>query len=453
MMPAKSTAKSFFINAFHRTFASFVQGNGDTKHTKCYADYGYPETITFNNYYGMWKRNGLARAGVNKPIETCWQEFPELTEKEETHDKTTLEKTIADELERLMFWSNLSEADKFSRVGEYAGVIFRFRDNKMPDQPVDSVAGGLEGIAEIIPALQGQLKPLEYFDDPRLDNYGQVKMWQFSEASLPGMNGKDNRNRQFSVHPDRVHIWSRNSSVFGEPALEAGFNDLITMQKIIGAGGEAFWKNAKNAPIMNIDPASKIADLAKMMGVKQEEMGDKIDEIVKDFNSGLDASILLQGIDTKTLNISMPDPEKPFLVALQSYAASLSIPLKILVGSQSGERASTEDAKEWNKTCNSRRTNYIKPNVMRIIERFVQYGVLPDLPWYLQWSDLTESSTAEKFEIVGKMADANQKMLGSGVAVFTSDEMRETAGWDGSADMIIPKRDKTIDTKPTPKGE
>jgi hypothetical protein len=227
--------------------------------------------------------------------------------------------------------------------------------------------------------------------------------------------------------------------------LKAGFNDLITIQKIIGAGGEGFWKNAKAAPILNIDPSTSSAKLAASLGVPQAEIADRIDEIVGDFQTGLDNSMMFQGIEAKFQSVMLPDPSKFILGPAQSFAASINEPLKLLVGNQNGERASTEDNKQWNKTNMSRRANYIKPNVMRMVQRFVRFGILPDRPWFLLWSDLTESSTEEKLNIVDKMATVNQKSMGGDGIVFTADEMRETGGWIGSVVATIPKRDKGID--------
>lgn len=449
-----STAKQYLVNAVSRSIQTMFPGyaiGGDTKHTNFYRDYGYPDTIDFRQLHQMWRRNGIAKAGVTRPVETCWQELPFLQEKEDTHDRTPLELVIDAEFDRLNFWTNLAKADEYSRVGSYAGVIFRFRDGLKFDQPVSRIQNGLAGVAEIIPAWQGQLTPAEYYTDELDERYGHVKMYQFTESAID-LSTSVSHQRQMLVHPDRVHIWSRDSAIYGESVLEAGFNDLITMQKIIGAGGEGFWKNAKSAPILNVDPLQNISMLSKMLGTTEEGLGDKIDEIVGDYQTGLDKSLLLQGMKIETLQVNLPDPEKFFLVALQSFAASLSIPLKILVGSQSGERASTEDAKEWNKTCMSRRLTYVKPNVMAIIQRFIQYGILPAREWYLLWADLTESSTAEKCDIGNKMADINKKMEIHGEQVFTGQEIRETLGWQGSTVATVPKRDKTQD-KPNPKEE
>lgn len=422
---------------------------GDAKHSTLYRDFGYPESLAFANFYQMYERNGLAKAGINRPIETCWQEFPSLQEKEDTHEQTALEKQIADGFERLGFWAHLSESDKFSRIGEYSGVIFRYRDNKTMDQPVDRVGGGLDGIAEVIPALQGQLSPSEFYTDATQENYGQVKMWLYNENGVQS-NSENAKIRNFMVHPDRVHVWSLNGSIYGDPVLKAGFNDLLTIQKIIGSGGEGFWKNAKAAPILTIEKDAPLNRLAAMLGTDEAGLADKLDEVIGDWQKGYDQMLALQGITADTINVTLPDPEQFFLSAAQSFAASLSIPLKILIGSQSGERASTEDAKEWNKTCNSRRTNYIKPNIMRMIrEKFVRVGILPDREWYLLWGDLTEATSAEKTDIATKMAAINKQHEGQGDGViFTPDEIREVMGWKQREVIKPPKRTQTDSKTP-----
>lgn len=434
--------KDMLVNALTRNLPTMYPGyfGSDTKHPNFYCDYGYPQNLAFDNFYQMYKRNGIAKAGVDRAIETCWQAMPFLQEREDTHDKTTLEAGIEDHFDRLMFWTACAEADKWSRVGAYGALIFRYRDGQAFDQPVTRVSG-LDSIAEVIACNAAQLEPQEFYADPADgDTYGKVKMYQFTE-NIAGDQFKDQKLRQFSVHPDRVHIWSKDSKIWHESVLEPGFNDLLTIQKVIGAGGEGFWKNAKAAPILNVDKDAQLAGLANMLGVQADELGDKLDEIVSDYNRGLDMTMVLQGMDAKLLSVTLPSPEHFMAGPLQSFAASVSIPLKILLGSQTGERASTEDAKEWNKTCNSRRENYIKPNIKRILRKWEQYGIIPKKPWYILWGDLTESSSQEKADLGAKMADINQKMQGSGEGpVFTPDEIREVLGWEGMPAATVPRR-------------
>jgi hypothetical protein len=448
--------REFIVNALTRSINTMFAGyfGGDAKHDRLYSDFGWPQAITFANYYQMYQRNGLAYAAIIRPIETCWQEYPELLEKEDTHDKTPLEKQIAERFEEINFWSVLAKADEYSRIGEYAGVIFRFADGKTLDQPVDSKSLGLNGLVEVVPAMQGQLKPSERFSDPAdTANFGKVKMWQYNENGI--IDGAENARMDNSmIHPDRVHVWSMNSSIFGKPVLEACFNDLLTLQKISGAGGEGFWKNAKANPIIQFGKDASMQKIAQALGAVNGAgqadpalIADKLDEVIGDWQTGLDNTFALQDGEAKFNSIRMDDPEPHRLGALQSVAAAISCPLKILIGTQTGERASTEDAKEWNKTCNSRNTKMVKPNIRRIIRnKLVKYGVLPAMDWYLLWSDLTESSTTEKFDIAGKMADINAKNRGAGEPVtYTANEIRETTGWDAMVEEKVPRRGPAAD--------
>ncbi len=444
--PQLAVNQQLFANHLASQFSRMFSGyfGGDTKHENLYCDFGWPEKLDFSHFYQMYQRNGLAYAGIVRPVETCWQEYPYLQEREESHDTTPLEAEIDARFDELNFWSVLAQAHEYSRIGEYAGVIFRFADGKQLSEPVDATSLGLEGLVEVIPCMQGQLKPSDWHGDVTdTINYGKIKMWAYNEAGVTD-DAANPKMRNAKIHPDRVHVFSKNSSIFGKPALESGFNDLLTIQKINGAGGEGFWKNAKAAPWLEMEKDLSMTKLAQSLGLagnQIDQVPDKLDEVIGGWQKGYDQSLMLQGMKANFNSIRLDDPEQHRQGPLQSYAASLSIPLKILLGSQSGERASTEDAKEWAKTCNAINTKLVKPNIRRIIrDKLVRYGVIPDRPWYLLWSDLTESSVQEKFAIAKDMAEINAKNRGSGEPItYTANEIRETTGWTVQEEEIIPR--------------
>jgi len=425
------------VNAARRLETMFpAYFDNQVKHNH-YRDFGYPTNVTFAQLYQMYSRNGIARAGVEKTILKTWQDNPFLLEAERDGSEgakkkeTALEKEIRQRFDDLRFWQHMAEADRRSLVGSYSGLILRFADSKRFQEPVDSVPGGLLGLVELIPAWEGQLTVAEWNTDETSDDYGQPKMFQFNEAQV---GDTTNKTRQFALHPDRVLIWSKDGTVHGQSLLEPGFNDLLTLEKISGAGGEGFWKNAKSAPVLQIDKDASPENMARAMGVPVEEMADKVGEQVDDWQKGFDKLLMLQSIEAKTLGITLPSPEHFFSIALQSFAASIPIPLKILVGMQTGERASTEDAKEWAQTNMSRRSGQVIPTAMSLVKRLEQFRILPERDWHLDWTDLTESSMAEKIERAVKMADANQKMKDSGEIVFTHEEIRATVDYEPLAD-------------------
>jgi hypothetical protein len=155
-----------------------------------------------------------------------------------------------------------------------------------------------------------------------------------------------------------------------------------------------------------------------------------------------------------TLAITLPSPEHFHAIALQEFAASMSCPLKILIGSQTGERASTEDSAEWSQTCMSRRTGQVIPNTMGLVRRLERFNILPAKPWHIEWTDLTESSMGEKIDRADKMADVNQKMKDTGEIVFTCEEIREVVDLEPLSDAEkyreLPEDDETglLDDEP-----
>nr|DAH62784.1 MAG TPA: portal [Caudoviricetes sp.] len=426
MIPIRALA-----NAAARRLDVMFPGFFATAKHNHYADFGYPEFISFDMLYGMYCRNGVGAAGVDKTILKTWQDAPFLQEKQrdgsegKASKETVTEKEIRERFTDLRVWSRIAEADRRSLVGRYGGLILRLADSKTFTEPVDIVPGGILGLVEVIPAWEGQLQVSQWDTDETSQTYGQPLMYQFNEASVGDNTG--NQPRQFQLHPDRVVIWSRDGTMDCKSLLEPGYNDLLTLEKISGAGGEGFWKNAKSAPVLEVDPEAKIDEMAKAMGVSVEEIADKMNEQVEDWQKGFDKLLMIQGMQAKSLSVTLPSPEHFFAIALQSFAASISMPVKILVGSQTGERASTEDANEWAQTNMSRRNNTVRPNIMDFVNRLERFKILPEKDWYLDWSDLTEASMSEKIDRVSKMADANQKM-GNTEWIFTPEEMREVVG-------------------------
>lgn len=430
-------------------FPGFFQPNVKHNH---YRDFGWPDALTFDQLYRMFLRNGIARAGIEKTVGKTWQDFPFLLDHERDGSEggnkveTALEKEIRLRFDDLRLWQHLAEADRRSLVGNYSGVILRLADNKRFQEPVDTVPGGVMGLVELIPAWEGQLTVAQWDTDEMSETYGQPVMFQFNEAEVSSKPNDSTKTRSFMIHPDRVLVWSKDGTIHGTSLLEPGYNDLIDLEKIKGAGGEGFWKNAKSAPVLEGDKDVKLADMAKAMGVSPQELGDKISEQVEDWQKGFDQLLMIQGMQAKTLSITLPSPEHFWAAPLQSFAASIGIPLKILVGSQTGERASTEDASEWAQTIMSRRNSQVVPNIMAMVRRLEGFGILKeDKDWFIDWNDLTEASMGEKVDRANKMADTNQKMKDTGELVFTPEEIRAAVDYEPLSDAEKFRDDMTPD--------
>lgn len=423
------------VNNAQRSLQAMFPGFyfGAPKHNHA-ADFGYPDRVEFPTAFEAYNRYPLARAAVDKTVGKSWETNPLLQEyqrdgtKSGTQEETKPEANIRQRFGDLRVWQHLAECDRRSLVGAYSGLILRLADGKSFSEPVDRVPGGLDGLVEVIPAWEGQLTVSQWDTNQASPTYGQPLMYQFAESAV----GQAQQPRQFTIHPDRVIIVSRDGTLNGRSALEPGYNALLDMEKIRGGGGEGFWKNAKSGLSLEIEKDAKIEDMARVMGVPVQEVVDKIDEQVESFNKGFDKSLMMQGIKAVPIQVQLPSPEHFFAIALQSFAATFSCPLKILVGAQTGERASTEDSEEWARVNMARRTNELIPAIMAFVNRLERVGILPQKDWHLDWTDLTESSMGEKIDRADKMASVNQKM--GGEIVFTGDDIRSVVGMEPLSD-------------------
>lgn len=385
-------------------------------------DYGWPKELSFAQFYELYTRNGLARGAVDKTIGKTWETMPKLWEQQEPAE-SPLEEEIRKHFTKRNIWRGLMEADKRSMVGGYAGAILILADGNTLDQPVENLRS-IEDVQGVVAAWEGQLVIVEWDQDITSPNYGDPLLYQFNEQQFS--NGPDGVVRSVTVHRDRMLIFSEDSTVWAASSLQAGYNDLIDADKIKGAGGEGFYKSSRASMIIEAPNGIKPEDMRAMMAAgNNNELIEKVNDQVADFQDNYDKALMIGGFSAKALSINLPNPEPFWTLAVQQFAASMSIPYKILVGNITGERASTEDAKEWAKTCASRRANRVIPVIEDFIDRLVAWGALPPMDWVVGWDDLTEASASEKIDRAVKMAEINAK----GELAFIPDEIREAAGY------------------------
>ena len=398
-----------------------------TKHTNYYQDYGWPETVTFAQLHRMYERNDLAKAAVKKTTEKTFQNLPQvLVGGDEQPDDLT------EAFDRLGLWDKLADTDEYSQVGGYAGLVLRIADGKRFNEPVDGTYS-LDDLVEIIPAWSEQLYVNEFHtDENNPDTYGKPKSFTFNESALITSGNQDRRsaNRSLTVHPDRVFVWSPDGTVHCPSSLLSGYNNLLDMEKISGAGGEGFWKTA--AARLNIE-IDKETDFEGFKSAIEAQTGkpfqDVLDEKAKKLNAGFDASYISQGMKVGTFSVSLPQPREFFEIPLQAFAAGRSMPTKILIGMQTGERASTEDANEWNNTITSRRNRWTIPSIKALLQKLEAFGMMPS-GWALEWEELSGDNPASRLERAVKMADINTKEAANGGLVFLPEEIRLEAGYD-----------------------
>lgn len=399
----------------------------DTKRSTAWCEYGFKEDLTFDDLYRLYRRGGIAHGAVRKIIGTCWLSNPEIIEGEKADEtrKVTAWESKAKAVFTHRFWRAFADADLRRLVGRYAGILLHIRDGK--DWNLPATKG--RGLEKVTVAWAGALVPSAWDTGLNSRTYGQPKMWQYVER-LP--NGS---TRRVDVHPDRVFILGDYSSdAIG--FLEAAYNAFVSLEKVEGGSGESFLKNAARQLNVNFEKEIDFNNLASLYGVSIDELQEKFNEVAGEVNRGNDVLMTTQGATVTPLVTSVADPGPTYNVNLQTAAAALDIPTKILVGMQTGERASTEDQRYFNARCQSRRGD-LSFDIEDLCDKLVALGILGAVPQKtVIWDDLNASTDAEKLASAKLMADINSASIATGEQPFTGEEIRVAAGYEGSPEPL-----------------
>lgn len=418
MTMANDATTSRDIRQRMSTIMSGGYDGADTLHN-VYLDFGYPLTLTFSNFWNMYRRFGIAKNVVELPVNTGWTTTPTVEANEQFVNE--VEKLN----ERVDVWGRIKGLDTRQRVGRYAGMFMRVRDGKTPDQPIDGPLPGESALVEMMPLYESQLEVIESDKDANSDTFGQPIMLQYSQ-SVEGSRNEEARNT-INIHASRIVFAAEgadNGWIYGIPALEPIYNSLMDLRKIIGGGGEGFYKNASQNIVFDLkDGASAVSYADKL-----NSFNDQYDEFSR---NRFRRAMWTPGMEAKTLDSTLMSPKEFFNVALNDVAAGSQIPATILIGQQTGRLASDEDSQHFLSGVQSRRENFMTEMVKSVFDWCIMFGILPAADYDLEWDDLLARSDDEKLGNADKMAGVNEKQFRSGGdAVFSENEIREAAGFE-----------------------
>lgn len=431
-----SLAVNNAIKAVARARMDYVSGGigmSNAKRPRIWREFGYPEVLTFNDFYNAYDRTALGGAAVDRYVSDCWVDIPEIFEGNEEADQDG-STDWDNKLNKLLksHWEQIKEADKRNLIGRYSGLIIQLRDGKDWKEPVDTTVVkriGDKSIVRLIPAWEAQIEPKSWDEDTSSESYGFPTMYSFTEM-LVGNDIDGSPGRIIDIHPDRVIILAEGSGdgklTSGTPLLKKGYNDLLDIEKVSGGSAEGFLKNASRQLNYAFSKETDFQRLAEALGTNMEGLADALDEQVRRLNESIDASVMMQEGSASVLSVAPADPEPSFRTSLAKFAASINMPVKVLIGQITGERASTEDMKDWARTRMSRRNNFLKSVIVSVVSRFWTLGAIePREEITVSWSDLLAPSQSEKLDNMSKAADVAQKTQASfGYSVLMENEIR-----------------------------
>lgn len=440
-MPEQIAVNSYDLARGREEFAR-VFGALDAKRPTAWAQYGYPEQISFPQYLQAYSRGGAAHGAVHRLLDKCWQGNPRI--KSPASDKETpWEVAVKKTLDAILAWKKFKDLDRRNMVGRYAALIYRVGDGKALREPM-ATAKRLVGI---VPVYEDQIKVTKWFSNPEDEKYGEPEMFQYRMRS-PSDMAADTQGRPeewADVHPSRVQILAEGSAgdMFdGVPLLKAGFNDLVDLEKITGGSAESFLKNSARTMVFEYDKDASVTAIAQPSadGSPGKTVRQVHSEQARELNRNQDSSIVIQGGKANTLQTTISDPRGAFEVAACSFAASVQIPYTVLFGQQTGRLASDEDKADMAARCGARQQNELTPMLTEFVTRMQAAGIIEQGDFEIEWPNVNAPSELEKVELLLKMTAASQQAFQAGLTepLFDANELRAMVGFEPRADDGMP---------------
>lgn len=450
---------NLIVNALNQVaqrmnFLSQFSGSGlDAKRSNAWASYGYPDVISFGDYMKAYKRSGAGNGAIHKLLGKCWEECPKVHEGDEADDsreRTRFEIEVENLFndKRLLTLQRLIDFDRRNMAARYSALIYQVADGMQWDKPLKkTTVVSDKRLVRLIPAYEGQIRVATWNNDRASTQYGQPSMYQFRTRGDYLTDTQGQPEEWIDVHPDRIQILAEGSSygMFeGEPLLQAGFNSLIDLEKVQGGSGEAYLKNSSRQLSIEFDKEADVPQAVRSGSDdgEQESVRDAFNERITALNTSIDSALVTQGAKVQTLQSQMSDPESPWQIAANSFAASVQIPFTILFGQMTGRLASDEDKKDFAKRAKSRQLLVLTPMLYEFITRMMYIGQISTVSnFVIEWPDLLASSDTEKLDNGLKLANMNKVGADAGMGLlYDENEIRAASGYDAKESYEMPER-------------
>jgi len=334
---------------------------------------------------------------VDIPAEGSWELEPVITDSVDP-GQSAFDKAWVELNSRVGVIQTLVKADKLAGIGCYGVVLLGFSDGAELSQSI--TLNKNNDLLFLRPVSEGDaiIKKLETdTTDPR---YGLPLYYEIN------LGGSTTKSTNVRVHWSRViHIaeGALKDEIYGTPRLKKVLNRLLDLERVAGGSSEMFWQGA--FPGFGI-----IADAdAEFDSDAKEDIEDELEEYVH----GLKRYLKLQGVKLESLTPQVESPKDHVDIQLTLIAAATRIPKRILIGSERGELASSQDERAWARYKDLRRRKFVEPRILRpFIDRCIEAGVLPEPEggeYRVEWPEIMVLTEEDRAKIGEKKANALAK--------------------------------------------
>lgn len=379
--------------------------------------FGYPRQIEIQALWERYKRGGIEKRIIRAFSQATWRDDPIVEENDNREQQTEFERQVEQLNEQHGLWAMMERLDRLSAIGRFGCLLIGFNDSKHQTQPVERASE----VIYLRPFSERSVSITQLDQDPKSPRFGLPLMYEIQTQDV------DQRGaRRFSVHYSRMlHVteFPEEDDVYGTPRLEAIYNRLLDLEKVVGGSAEAFWLNAN----------AGLAIMAQQDGEFTQPQREELKQQAEDYQHGFRRVMAMHGADVKQLAVQIGDPSNHANTILDQIAGTEGIPKRILTGSEQGELASSQDEGNWNARIEERRQQFAEPRMIRpLLEKLGAVGVLnvPERYW-AYWQPIDTLDETKKSEIALRKSQALAAYSNAPQAAVTVPEREFREHWLG----------------------
>lgn len=217
------------------------------------------------------------------------------------------------------------------------------------------------------------------------------------------------------VHWTRILHLADNlmsSEVFGIPRMRPVLNNIINLQKLSGATGEAAWGGAFPGITFTTNP-----QLGGDVAVNYNQVEDAVDSY---FNRA-QRHLIGEAMEIGTIGPQAIDLSPQITNQINLICIQLEVPMRIFMGSERGELASGQDDGNWVGRLKFRQQAYLTPRLIcPFIDRMITVGVLPEPKegYSVKWPELDTVDPKDAAAVATAITNALSSYVSGGCDVL-----------------------------------
>lgn len=365
---------------------------------------GYKDRLTYGDFKRAYLRYDIAQRLVNAYPEETWSQVPTVQEDDQQQHDTVFEETWNALAERLQIAHVLKRADILANLGRYAVVLIGLRNQSDLAQPASPVRSP-EDVLYLQVYSEEFVKIQKFGENASVVDFAQPTLYRLEAGTPEPGRPTQPRRAGLLVHPSRLlHVsgeYTLDDDLYGLPVLEAVYNKLVDLLKVVGGSAEMYWRDAKRRIAVEAREGYQVPET-----VAEEEA---IATEMQEYEHGLRDVLRLVGAEAKNLSGLVASPKEHFGVLIQAIAGTRAIPQRILLGTEEGRLAGAQDDEAWLRRVGRRQLMYAEPRLLRpLIQRLGDLRALqlPQTPYVVDWGNLYSLSEQQRAVVAKDYATA-----------------------------------------------